>query len=111
MTKACARPRSSGRMVRMEGAFLVTLIGVALFLGGLLAWKTRLPAPLVLLALGVLLGYVPVLGEIHLPPEVVLSLFLPALLYWESINTSAREARRNLRVILLLSIPLVVVTA
>jgi Na+/H+ antiporter len=107
----CARVPMPGRMVRMEGALVATLIGVALFLGGVVSWRTRLPAPLVLLALGVLLGYVPALGEIQLPPEVVLSLFLPALLYWESINTSVREARRNLRVILMLSIPLVIVTA
>ncbi|RIX26537.1 Na+/H+ antiporter [Amnibacterium setariae] len=95
----------------MEGVVIATLIGVSLFVGGVVAWKTRLPAPLVLLALGIVLGYVPALGRIELPPELVLSLFLPALLYWESINTPVREVRRNLRVILMLSIPLVLVTA
>ena len=35
----------------------------------------------------------------ELPPELVLLLFLPALLYWESLNTSLREIRDNLRII------------
>lgn len=95
----------------MEGLETATLIGVALFVGGGIAWRTRLPAPLVLLALGVVLGYVPVLGRVVLPPDLVLFLFLPALLYWESINTSVRELRRNLRVVLMSAIPLVIVTA
>jgi NhaP-type Na+/H+ or K+/H+ antiporter len=99
----------------VEGLGIATLIGVALFVGGTIAWRTRLPAPLVLLALGIVLGYafafVPAVRTISLPPDVVLYLFLPALLYWESINTSVRELRRNLRVVLLSAIPLVLVTA
>src|SRR4051812_49585281 len=46
-----------------------------------------------------------------MPPEVVLFLFLPALLYWEALNTSLREARANIRVIFLSSVVLVLVTA
>src|SRR4051794_33984856 len=45
-----------------------------------------------------------------MPPEVVLFLFLPALLYWESLNTSLREARANMRVIFLSAVVLVLVT-
>jgi CPA1 family monovalent cation:H+ antiporter len=41
----------------------------------------------------------------------VLLLFLPALLYWESLTTSLREIRSNLRSVLLTSTLLVVVTA
>ena len=44
----------------------------------------------------------------QLPSEVVLLLFLPALLYWESLTTSLREIRSNLRVIVLLSTALVI---
>ena len=47
----------------------------------------------------------------QLPPEVVLLLFLPALLYWESLTTSLREIRSNLRVVVLASTALVVATA
>jgi NhaP-type Na+/H+ or K+/H+ antiporter len=33
---------------------------------------------------------------VHLPPEAMLLIFLPALLYWESLTTSLREIRRDL---------------
>jgi CPA1 family monovalent cation:H+ antiporter len=41
----------------------------------------------------------------------MLFLFLPALLDWESLTTSLREIRRNLRVIILVSTGLVIATA
>jgi CPA1 family monovalent cation:H+ antiporter len=47
----------------------------------------------------------------QLPPEAVLLLFLPALLYWESLTTSLREIRNNLRVVVLTSTALVAATA
>ena len=53
----------------------------------------------------------PRLRHVQLPPEVVLLLFLPALLYWESLTTSLREIRNNLRVVVLTSTVLVVATA
>ena len=78
---------------------------------GVLARRFRVAPPVLLLACGALLGFVPALRQVHLPPEVVLLLFLPALLYWESLTTSLREIRSNLRVIVLASTVLVVVTA
>jgi Na+/H+ antiporter len=65
----------------------------------------------VLLVAGAALGLLPLFRAVHLPPEVVLLLFLPALLYWESLTTSLREIRSNLRSIVLTSTVLVVVTA
>lgn len=95
----------------MEGLEFLVIIGASIFVGGALAAKIRLPPPLVLLLLGAALGFVPLLSGIQLPPDLVILLFLPALLYWESLNTSLREIRRNLRVIVLASIVLVLVTA
>jgi len=95
----------------VRGLEIVVVIGVLVLLGGVLAPWVRLPAPLVQLLLGVAVGFVPGLGDVEMPPEVVLFLFLPALLYWESLNTSLREARANIRVIFLSSVVLVLVTA
>ena len=75
------------------------------------AGRWRMLPPVLLLACGALLGFVPALRAVRLPPEVVLLLFLPALLYWESLTTSLREIRSNLRPIVLLSTGLVIVTA
>lgn len=58
-----------------------------------------------------LLGFIPALRTVVLPPEAVLVLFLPVLLYWEALTTSLREVRRDLRGIILLSTVLVIVTA
>jgi monovalent cation/hydrogen antiporter len=84
---------------------------VAVLVCGLAARRFRVAPPVLLLACGALLGFATALRRVHLPPEVVLLLFLPALLYWESITTSLREIRSNLRTIVLLSTGLVIATA
>lgn len=63
------------------------------------------------LAAGALLGFLPALRAVQFPPEVVLLLFLPVLLYWESLNTSLRDIRRSLRGVVLVSTLLVIATA
>ncbi len=90
----------------------LVVILIAVVLGcGLLGRRLGLPVPVLLLSAGVLLGFVPSLRAVHLPPELMLLVFLPALLYWESLTTSLREIRANFRGIALTSTLLVVVTA
>ncbi|MER7665390.1 MULTISPECIES: cation:proton antiporter [unclassified Streptomyces] len=67
--------------------------------------------PVMLVAGGCLLGLIPDFRTLVLPPEVVLLLFLPPLLYWESLTTSLREIRTNVRGIMLLGTGLVLATA
>jgi Na+/H+ antiporter len=95
----------------MLGLELVVVLGLAVLLCAVAARRFRVAPPVLLLACGALLGFIPVLRRVHLPPEVVLLLFLPALLYWESLTTSLREIRSNLRVIVMLSTLLVIATA
>jgi len=90
---------------------MVVVLGVALLLCGGLARRVPVAPALLLVLVGVLIGFVPTLRRGQLPPEVVLLLFLPALLYWESLTTSLREIRSNLRVVVLTSTALVVATA
>jgi CPA1 family monovalent cation:H+ antiporter len=90
---------------------LAVAIGVAVLVCTSLARQFRIVPPALLLVAGVLLGFVPALRAAHLPPEAVLLLFLPVLLYWESFTSSLREIRSNLRVIVLLSTVLVAATA
>ncbi|MEV1333674.1 Na+/H+ antiporter [Micromonospora costi] len=93
------------------GLELVVVVGLALLVSSVLARRLRVAPPVLLLGCGVLLGFAPTLRDVHLPPEIVLLLFLPALLFWESLTTSLREIRSNLRVIVLLSTLLVIGTA
>lgn len=95
----------------MEGLELVVLLGVSVLAGAILAPRLRVAAPLLLLVIGLLMGFVPQLRRIELPPETVLLIFLPVMLFWESLTTSLRSIRRDLRGIVLLSTLLVVASA
>jgi CPA1 family monovalent cation:H+ antiporter len=90
---------------------MVVLLGVALVIGGAFARRYPIAPAILLVLIGVLIGFAPRLRQAQLPPEVVLLLFLPALLYWESLTTSLREIRNNLRVVVLTSTALVLATA
>jgi CPA1 family monovalent cation:H+ antiporter len=90
---------------------LVVVLGLAVLVCDLVARRIRIAPPVVLLVCGALLGFVPTLRSTHLPPSAVLLLFLPALLYWESLTTSLREIRFYLRLITLLSTVLIAATA
>jgi CPA1 family monovalent cation:H+ antiporter len=93
------------------GLELVVVLGAVTVVCGLLSRRLGVAAPVLLLVAGVLLGFAPALRQVHLPPELMLLVFLPALLYWEALTTSLREIRANLRGVVLASTLLVVATA
>lgn len=95
----------------MEGLEITVLLGLAILAGTALAPRLRVATPLLLVVIGLLLGFVPALREIQLPPETVLLLFLPVMLFWESLTTSLRAIRRSLRYIVPMSTLLVVASA
>ena len=95
----------------MEGLEVTVLLGLTILAGALLAPRIRLALPLVLVIFGLALGFVPALREVQLPPETVLLLFLPVMLFWESLTTSLRAIRRDFRYILPMSTLLVVASA
>ncbi|OJU40500.1 MAG: Na+/H+ antiporter [Microbacterium sp. 69-10] len=95
----------------MEGLEITVLLGLTILVGTLLAPRLRIALPLVLVVFGLLLGFVPALREIQLPPETVLLLSLPVMLFWESLTTSLRSIRRDFRYILPMSTLLVVASA
>ncbi|SPM36125.1 NhaP-type Na+/H+ or K+/H+ antiporter, partial [Mycobacterium rhizamassiliense] len=93
------------------GLELIVALVSAVIVGTVLGRRYRVGPPLLLIVLGALLGLIPAFGHVHINGEIVLLLFLPAILYWEGLNTSIREIRANLRIIIFLSVILVVVTA
>ena len=94
-------------MTQFEVATL--LIGVAVAVAVLARWL-RLPYPILLVVVGLLLSVQPGVPRFTLTPEVVLLAFLPPLLYAAAFRTEWRQFRRNLRAILLLAIGLVLFT-
>lgn len=95
----------------MLGLELVVVLCAAVLVCQIVGDRLRIAPPVLLFVAGALLGFVPALREVHLPPELVLLVFLPALLYWESLTTSLRGIRRDLRGIVLMSTVLVILTA
>ncbi|TSD98135.1 Na+/H+ antiporter [Skermania sp. ID1734] len=95
----------------MLGLELVVTLGLAVLAGNLIGHRFRVAPPILLLAIGVLLWFIVPLRSVHLPPQAVLLLFLPPLLYWGSFTTPLRGIRRDLRGILATSTVLVIVTA
>jgi CPA1 family monovalent cation:H+ antiporter len=88
------------------------LLGLLVALGALLALSPtlRLPLPILLVLGGVVLGFIPDLPHVALPPDLVLVAVLPPLLYSGAFFTSLRDLRTNRRPIALLAFGLVAAT-
>lgn len=94
-------------MARIE--IIVVLLVVAIPLVGL-ARTAKVPAPVVLVLGGLVLGFVPGLSRVTLDPQLVLLVFLPPLLYWEAVTAPTDEMRANARWVWTLAIGLTIAT-
>ncbi|GEJ97905.1 MULTISPECIES: Na+/H+ antiporter [unclassified Streptomyces] len=68
------------------------------------ARRTPLPAPLLLVAVGLAVSYIPGVPDYRLDPEVVLPLVLPPLLYTSASDSSYLDLRAQVRPVALLSV-------
>jgi CPA1 family monovalent cation:H+ antiporter len=98
-------------MARVEIAFELVALAIVVLAGTALAGRGHFPAPLGLIAIGILASYLPGVPTVHLSSDVVLLGLLPPLLYAAAIQTSLVDFNANRRSILLLSVGLVVFTA
>lgn len=89
----------------LVGLFAVSIPLIAL------AKRVNVAYPIVLVAGGLLLGFIPHLPQITLDPNLVLVIFLPPLLYWEGITAPTDVMRANAGQIWVLAIGLVLATA
>ncbi|MFJ6198052.1 Na+/H+ antiporter [Micromonospora sp. NPDC092111] len=94
----------------MQVLVLIVVLGTTVLVGTTLGGRYRVAPPVLLITMGGLLALLPPLSHVVLEPEVVLLLFLPAVLYRESLVISLREIRANVLVIASLAVALVVVT-
>jgi CPA1 family monovalent cation:H+ antiporter len=86
-------------------ALIVAVAGLSV-----LAGLVRVPYPILLVLGGLLLGFVPGMPAVELPPELVLVAFLPPLLYWAGFFSSPRELQADARAISMLAVGLVLAT-
>jgi Na+/H+ antiporter len=96
----------------VEGYFQIFLILLAVLSGtAYLARKVEIAPAILLLLVGIALAFVPGMPTVQLPPEVVLLLVLPPLIYSAAVAMSWREFCQNLRSISLLAVGCVIFTA
>jgi len=96
----------------MEAKFQIFLILLGVLAGtALLARRVSIAPAILLLLAGIVLAFVPGMPSLELPPELVLLLVLPPLIYSASVAMSWREFKFNLRPIILLSVGSVIFTA
>ncbi|MFF5298351.1 Na+/H+ antiporter [Streptomyces sp. NPDC013161] len=81
---------------------LLLVAGSAVVAAG--ARRTPVPAPLLLVAVGLVVSYVPGVPDYTLDPEVVLPLLLPPLLYTSATDSSYLDLRAQVRPVALLSV-------
>ncbi|MFD4374947.1 Na+/H+ antiporter [Streptomyces sp. NPDC058486] len=72
--------------------------------------RLGLPAPVLMTLLGIVLAFLPFVPNVDIPPEFILPLVLPPLLYASVQRTSWRQFAANRRPIFLLAVALVFVT-
>ena len=86
------------------------LVAITAF-AALWARRWHVPHAVLLVLLGLALSFLPWMPRLELDPALVLTLFLPPLLYRAGVNMSWRGFRANLQPILLLAVGAVIFTA
>ena len=95
----------------VEARFQIFLILLTVLAGTALVARRFNIAPAILLMLaGVGLAFVPGMPRVELPPQLVLLLVLPPLIYSASVAMSWREFKNSLRPIILLAVGAVIFT-
>ncbi|MDI9883598.1 Na+/H+ antiporter [Streptomyces sp. HNM0645] len=87
----------------MEALSVVALVAASAAIAGI-ARRTVVPAPLLLVAVGLVASYLPGVPEYTLDPHIVLPLILPPLLHIAAVDSSYLDLRANVRPIALLSV-------
>ncbi|PIJ33640.1 sodium:proton antiporter, partial [Leucobacter sp. OLES1] len=91
---------------------LLAVLGLVIVVGvSMLSGRIGVAAPLLLVVLGIGIGYVPGVPPVNLDPEIILLGVLPPLLYSAAVNVPILDLRRNVGPIAGLSVVLVIVSS
>jgi len=94
----------------MENFEIVIFIMAILIALSAFADKIKLPYPILLIVVGLIIGFVPALPDLELNPEIVFLAFLPPLLFDAAFKTSRHDFKKEIRPISTLAITLVFFT-
>ncbi len=106
------RPGAGEGAVSVEEYVVATLVVVmAVIAGQLVAGRLRAPGAVVLVLLGMAVGAVPWMHSLSIPPEVILLVFLPPLIYNAAFFSSPKDMREQLRPIVVMAVGMTLATA
>jgi CPA1 family monovalent cation:H+ antiporter len=88
----------------------LAVIAVAILVLVALAKRIGVAYPIVLVVGGIAIGYIPGVPRADMPPDLVLLVFLPPLLYWESVTAPTSGFRAGAAWIFQLAFGLVIAT-
>lgn len=91
------------------GPVVLLILGVVAVNG--LAGRIRMPAPILLVIVGVAVSFLPGMPVVQVDPELVLTVLIPPLLYAAATESSVVAIRTMVRSIFQLAVGLVLVTA
>lgn len=94
----------------MESYTVILLFIALMIIVSGIADKIKLSVPVLLLVVGIAIGFVPALPKIELNPEIIMLLFLPPILYDAAFNISFKDFKTNFNTISTLAIGLVFLT-
>ena len=91
---------------------LIALAGMLIIVAcQFVALKVRVASPLILLAVGLAIGFLPQVGAIEVEPHIVLEIVLPPLLFSAAVRMPTMDFRREMQAVAMLAIPLVFLSA
>ena len=73
--------------------------------------KVRVASPLILLVVGLVIGFLPQVGAIEIEPHIILEMVLPPLLFSAAVRMPTMDFRREMHAVAMLAIPLVFLSA
>ncbi len=94
----------------MENFEIVIFFMTILIALSAIADKIKLPSPIILVIVGLIVGFVPFLPDLGLNPEIVFLVFLPPILFDAATRTSWHDFKREIKPISTLAISLVLFT-
>ena len=76
-----------------------------------IAPKVGVASPLILLVVGLAIGFLPQVGAIEIAPHIILEIVLPPLLFSAAVRMPTMDFRREMQAVAMLAIPLVFISS
>ena len=91
---------------------MIALLGMLIIVATqFLAPKVGVASPLILLGVGIAIGFLPQVGAIEVEPHLILEIILPPLLFSAAVRMPTMDFRREMNAVAMLAIPLVFLSA